>query len=334
MSERLLSIDSLWLRLPRVAQRAVLSGVELEVARGEMVGLVGESGSGKSLTARAVLGLLPAEAQTTGRVLVGGLDVLTCDRKALRDLRASTASMVFQDPRAGLNPVRRIGDFLTEAVRASGRLSGAAATARALELLGAVGLPDPRLHLTQYPHQLSGGMLQRVMIAGALMSEPRLLLCDEPTTALDVTTQAEIVAVLRRLQRERGMGMLFITHDLDLAAATCDRVYVMYAGHMVEEAPAAELFSAPRHPYTAGLLASRPRLGDEDGRLGSIPGSLPRLLEDSGGCPFAPRCSLADEVCRVLPAMVRHGSRSSRCAHPGVVDLAAAAHAESLRGVS
>ncbi|HEV7195337.1 MAG TPA: ABC transporter ATP-binding protein [Pedococcus sp.] len=283
VSDQLLSIEDLWLRLPHVAQRAVISGLGLGVGRGELVGLVGESGSGKSLTARAVLGLLPAGARAQGRVLVEGLDVLSCDRRALRGLRASTVSMVFQDPRAGVNPVRRIGDFLTEATRASGRHTRATATARAIELLDAVGLPDPALHLTQYPHQLSGGMLQRVMIAGALMGEPRLLLCDEPTTALDVTTQAEIVAVLQRLQREQGLGMLFITHDLDLAAAICDRVYVMYAGHIVEEGPAKVLFSAPRHPYTAGLLSSKPRLGDEDRPLDCIPGSPASLLESALG---------------------------------------------------
>jgi len=288
--EPLLRLSDVWLRIPAVARRPVLAGVDLEVHAGEVVGLVGESGSGKSVTARAVLGLVPRGAQVEGSVTVDGLDVLSASPGRLRRLRSQTAAMVFQDPRAGINPLRRIGDHLTEGARFAQRGDVRAARGRAVELLAAVGLPDPERHLRQFPHELSGGMLQRVMIAGALMGSPRLLLCDEPTTALDVTTQAEIVRILRRLQQERGMGMLFITHDLDLAASVCDRVLVMYAGQVVEQAPALELFRAPRHPYTAGLLASTPSLEAEHGRLAPIRGVPLSLLADPAGCPFADRC--------------------------------------------
>ncbi|WP_280671824.1 ABC transporter ATP-binding protein [Kitasatospora sp. MAP12-44] len=273
--------------------RPLLDGVSLSVAAGEAVALVGESGSGKSVTARAALGLLPAGAGTGGQVRVDGLEVIGADAATLRAVRTGKAAMIFQDPRAGINPVRRVGEFLTEALRVVGDRGRAAAELRAVELLDAVGLPDPRRQLRQYPHQLSGGMLQRVMIAGALASDPGLLLCDEPTTALDVTTQAEIMAILRGLQRERGLGLLLITHDLDLAAACCDRIYVMYAGRIVETATAADLLAAPRHPYSAGLLGSSPPLHGARERLRPIPGAPMGLLESAPGCGFAPRCRFA-----------------------------------------
>ncbi|WP_441249561.1 ABC transporter ATP-binding protein [Kitasatospora sp. McL0602] len=288
----LLSYEGLSVALPGMA-RPILDGVTLSVAAGEAVALVGESGSGKSVTARAALGLLPAGARTGGQVRVDGTGLVGADAASLRAVRTGTASMIFQDPRAGINPVRRIGDFLAEALRVTGGRSRAQADDRALELLAAVGLPDPARHLRQYPHQLSGGMLQRVMIAGALGSDPRLLLCDEPTTALDVTTQAEIMAVLRQAQRDRGLGLLLITHDLDLAGATCDRIYVMYAGRIVETGTAADLLAAPRHPYTAGLLGSSPPLHGGPQRLTPIPGVPMSLAESAPGCAFAARCPLA-----------------------------------------
>ncbi|MDH6133411.1 peptide/nickel transport system ATP-binding protein [Kitasatospora sp. MAA4] len=288
----LLSYEDLSVLLPGMA-RPVLDGVFLQVEAGEAVALVGESGSGKSVTARAALGLLPPGASTGGRVTVDGCELIGADAATLRAVRTGKASMIFQDPRAAINPVRRVGDFLTEALRLVGGRSKAEAEARALELLAAVGLPDPPRHLRQYPHQMSGGMLQRVMIAGALTADPRLLLCDEPTTALDVTTQAEIMAVLRALQQDRGLGLLLITHDLDLAAASCDRIYVMYAGRIVETATAAELLAAPRHPYTAGLLGSSPPLHGAPQRLTPIPGVPMGLLESAPGCAFAARCRFA-----------------------------------------
>ncbi|MFG2639817.1 ABC transporter ATP-binding protein [Streptomyces sp. NPDC048370] len=290
-----LDIWGLRLTLPGTA-RPVLDGVDLTVGPGDTVALVGESGSGKSLTSRAALGLLPPGAATEGAVRVEGHDVLAASAERLRALRAGTVAMIFQDPRATLNPLRRIGDFLTEGVRATGLMDGPTATARAVELLRAVGLDDTALGT--YPSQVSGGMLQRVVIAAALMGDPALLLADEPTTALDVTTQAEVIALLARLRATFRTGLLFVTHDLDLAAAISDRVYVMYAGRIVETGPADALFEHPRHPYTAALLASTPRLTAPGGRLSAIPGQPPDLRTPPAGCAFAARCSLATGICR------------------------------------
>ncbi|MEW1697930.1 ABC transporter ATP-binding protein [Streptomyces sp. NPDC093249] len=289
-----LDVRDLRITLPGTA-RPVLDGVSLTVGAGETVALVGESGSGKSLTSRSALGLLPPGATTGGTVLVDGHDVLSLAPERLRALRAGTAAMVFQDPRAALNPLRRIGDFLTEGVRAARTTDRAGATARAVELLEAVGLDATAL--PKYPHQVSGGMLQRVVIAAALMGDPVLLLADEPTTALDVTTQAEVIALLARLRRRFGTGLLFVTHDLDLAAAVSDRVHVMYAGRIAETGPAEALFAQPRHPYTAALLASTPRHTAPGGRLPAIPGRPPDPRTALTGCAFAARCPLATDLC-------------------------------------
>ena len=239
---------------------SLLRGISLAVEPGETVGLVGESGSGKSLTARSALGLLPDGAQTTGSVRVGGIDLLPPRGRDVLAVRRHQAAMVFQDPRAGINPMRTIGDHMTESLRLCEGVSRSRARERALELLTAVRLPRPEDHMTQYPHELSGGMLQRVMIAGALTSDPKLLVCDEPTTALDVTTQAEIVALLKELRDDRAMGLLFITHDLNLAATLCDRLVVMRAGAVEEEGPALEVLQRPRTEYTARLVAATPSL--------------------------------------------------------------------------
>jgi len=336
VSRPLLHVADVSLRLPEVARRPLLDRVDLTVERGEVVGLVGESGSGKSVTARAVLGLLPPGTEVDGAIEVGGLDVLSAGREALRRMRSSTVSMVFQDPRAGINPLRRIGDYLTESLRLSRGVDDRTAVRRALELLEAVGLPDPGRHLRQFPHELSGGMLQRVMIAGALMADPSLLLCDEPTTALDVTTQAEIVAILGRLQAEQGMGMLFITHDLDLAAAICDRVYVMYAGRVVEEAGALDLFTKPQHPYTAGLLASTPGVDRDHDRLVPVGGAPLSLLEDPAGCTFASRCDFrVDPLCTATtPALVEASGRAVRCSRAHEIAPLVAAQAHGVRSAS
>ncbi|KUN00203.1 ABC transporter ATP-binding protein [Streptomyces yokosukanensis] len=289
-----LDITDLRIILPGSA-RPVVDGVGLTVAAGETVALVGESGSGKTLTSRSVLGLLPPGARAEGSIRVAGDDVVTMDSARLRALRTSTAAMIFQDPRAAINPLRRIGDFLTEGVVSNKTLKRATATARASELLRAVGVDEGALR--RYPGQVSGGMLQRVMIAAALMGDPALLLADEPTTALDVTTQAEVIALLTRLRERFGTGMLFVTHDLDLAAAISDRVYVMYAGRIAETGPATELFARPGHPYTAGLLASTPRLDAPGRRLTAIDGRPPDLRTALTGCPFAPRCPSSTEIC-------------------------------------
>lgn len=258
----LLDIDRLTLDLPDGTR--LLDGISLSVAPGETVGLVGESGSGKSLTARSVLGLFPDRATTGGSVRLEGREVLGASTRDLLDLRRHSAAMVFQDPRAGINPMRTIGDHLTEATRIADRRPAAEARARALELLGAVRMPRPDEHLTQHPHELSGGMLQRVMIAGALMSSPPLLICDEPTTALDVTTQAEIIAVLAEQRASRGMGMLFITHDLTLAASLCDRIVVMSRGRIEERGDARRVLRDPQAEYTKRLVAATPTITTTD----------------------------------------------------------------------
>ncbi|MGW5421679.1 ABC transporter ATP-binding protein [Streptomyces sp. NPDC003943] len=309
-----LEIDRLTLRLPEgQAARPLLDGVTLTVAPGETVGLVGESGSGKSVACRTVLGLLPARARTTGQVRVAGQDVLTLDRAALADLRVRKAAMVFQDPRASVNPLRRVGDFVTEGLRAAGT-PAARATARAAELLDAVGIRDPRGALRRYPHEFSGGMLQRVVIAAALAGDPDLIVADEPTTALDVTTQAEIIAILTRLQAERGTGLLFVTHDLELAAAICDRVYVMYAGRIVETRTTTELFDRPRHPYTAGLLSCTPRIDPGAPAPRPIEGRPVSVAEAPPGCAFAARCAHAVARCTdEVPALVAHGDGLAAC---------------------
>ena len=282
----LLDIRELTLDLPNGTR--LLHGITLSVAPGETVGLVGESGSGKSLTARTVLGLTPERAEIGGTVSVDGRSPLA--PASLRAIRRADAAMVFQDPRAGINPMRTIGDHLTEALRLNERWSRGRASARAAELLADVRLPSPAEHLDQHPHELSGGMLQRVMIAGALTTSPRLLVCDEPTTALDVTTQAEIVQVLRELCAERGMGMLFITHDLNLAGSLCDRLVVMKDGAVVEEGPALDVLRSPQAEYTRRLVAATPRLTDDDGAVGpesaatsADPGSAPADRESAAG---------------------------------------------------
>ncbi|WP_405020575.1 ABC transporter ATP-binding protein [Kitasatospora sp. NBC_00070] len=311
-----LDIQAYRLHLPDTA-RPVLAGVDLTVDARETVALVGESGSGKSLTSRSALGLLPTGAATEGTVRVNGADVLAMTPDQLRSLRTGTAAMIFQDPRAAINPLRRLGDFLTESVRLSGRLTAAAATDRAVEMLDAVGLPSSVL--ARHPGRLSGGMLQRVMIAAALMGDPALILADEPTTALDVSSQAEVVALLDDLQERFGTALLFVTHDLGLAAAISDRVYVMYAGRIVETGPAEALFSRPRHPYTAALLASTPRPDAPGGRLATIEGRPPSLRDELTGCPFASRCPIATFLCTQqeppLLAVETEPARRAACHH-------------------
>jgi oligopeptide/dipeptide ABC transporter ATP-binding protein len=249
------------------------------------------------MTARAVARLLPSGATTGGAIRFDGRDVSALRGAALRDFRGAVA-MVFQDPRAHINPVRTIGDFLTEALRTLRRVPAADARRRAVDALADVGIGDGERRLAQYPHELSGGLLQRVMIASALLVEPRLLLADEPTTALDVTTQAEVMAILDELRRDRGMALLFITHDLELAGAVCDRTAVMYAGQVVETRASALLHDRPLHPYTASLLGARPTIDASVRRLAAIPGRPVSAFEAPDGCAFAPRCAHARDACR------------------------------------
>ncbi|MCD5345402.1 ABC transporter ATP-binding protein [Agromyces sp. S2-1-8] len=285
----LLDISDLTLDLPNGTR--LLDGISLGVEAGETVGLVGESGSGKSLTARTVLGLTPDGSALGGRVLVDGRDLVAAGRRDVLDVRRHAAAMIFQDPRAGINPMRTIGDHMTETLRLCEGKSESEARARAIELLTAVRLPRPEDHLKQYPHEFSGGMLQRVMIAGALTSSPKLLVCDEPTTALDVTTQAEIIRVLVEQRASRGMGMLFITHDLNLAASICDRVVVMNKGRVEETGDARRVFSAPQADYTKRLVAATPTVTGSAGpvieiRDASAPATSP--VDAPGGDAAGP----------------------------------------------
>jgi oligopeptide/dipeptide ABC transporter ATP-binding protein len=315
MSAPLLRVDGLTVRLDvRGAQQAVLRDVTLNVREGEALGLVGESGSGKSMTARAIDRILPRGAEVDGSIRFGGRDVRTLSGADLRRYRNQVA-MIFQDPRAHVNPVRRIGDYMTEALRTNLGVSSAAASRRASDMLSQVGIDGGPQRLRQYPHELSGGMLQRVMIAAALLTEPRLLLADEPTTALDVTTQAEVMAILDGLRHEFGLAMLFITHDLELAAAICDRTAVMYAGQIVEVRESGRLHDDPLHPYTAALAAARPDITRTAGRLRAIPGRpLSAFEAPADECAFAPRCPHARDVCRTgLPPVTELDGGLSRC---------------------
>ncbi|PZG52818.1 ABC transporter ATP-binding protein [Spongiactinospora gelatinilytica] len=294
----ILEISRLTVTLPTPDRpKPVLSDVSLSIAEGQAVGLVGESGSGKSMTARSIVRLLPPGARVEGAIRYQGTDVGGLRGAALRELRAGVP-MIFQDPRAHINPVRTIGDFLTEALRIRGRVGRRQAEQRAVRVLGEVGIADGGRRLRQYPHELSGGLLQRVMIAATLLAEPKLLLADEPTTALDVTTQAEVMAVLDELRRERGLAMLFITHDLELAAAVCDRTAVMYAGRVMEVRASAALHDDPLHPYTAALTAARPSLERRADRLATIPGRPLSAFEAPDGCVFCERCPHVREGCR------------------------------------
>jgi oligopeptide/dipeptide ABC transporter ATP-binding protein len=277
-------------------RRRVIHDVTLALEEGEAVGLVGESGAGKSMASRAVIRLLPPGAEIEGDIRFEGRSVLAMDRAQLRDYRSHDVAMIFQDPRAHTNPVRTIGDFLTEALIERGD-SKAEALTLVTSLLRSVSVTEPERRLRQYPHELSGGLLQRVMIAAALAVTPKLLLADEPTTALDVTTQADVMVILDERRRERGLAMLFVTHDLELAAAVCDRLAVMYAGQLIEDVPTAEMHEHVRHPYTAGLLASRPDPTTTERRLLAIPGRPLSAYEVKAGCPFVSRCTFSEERC-------------------------------------
>ena len=279
---------------------SAVAGVSFDVAPGEVLAIVGESGSGKSVSMLSVLGLIPMPPGeiTSGEALYKGRDLVKMPKKELRELRGGEMAMIFQDPMTSLNPVHSIGRQLGEAILLHQDVTKKQARLRALELLKAVGIPRAERRIDDYPHQFSGGMRQRVMIAMALINEPALLIADEPTTALDVTTQAQILGLIRRLQAERGTAVVLITHDLGVVAETVDEIVVMYAARIAERAPVFSLFERPLHPYTWGLLGSLPRLDVELERLSQIRGQPPSLLRPPAGCRFRPRCAFAFDRCR------------------------------------
>src|SRR4029077_6271107 len=294
--------------------RPVLNDISFTIRPGEALGLVGESGSGKSMTARSIDRLLPPGGAVDGRIRFDGRDVMTLSGADLKRFRGEVA-MIFQDPRAHTNPVRRIGDFMTEALRTNAGVSMSEASAQAVALLKSVGIEDGARRLRQYPHELSGGLLQRVMIAAALLTKPRLLLADEPTTALDVTTQAEVLTILNNLRSQFRLATLFITHNLELAAAICDRTVVMYAGQVVEVRESSKLHEQPLHPYTAALAAARPSIEATSHRLTAIPGRpLSAFEAPADACAFAGRCPHAADVCRKRrPDLVELDGGLTRC---------------------
>lgn len=280
-----------------------VQGVDLEVKQGEIHGIVGESGCGKSVTSKSVIRLHNEEtARYAGDIYIrddsGEKDVLAMSKKQLRDFRGSTAAMIFQDPMTSLDPIMKAGEQIAEMLRAKKNLNRREAREKVIEMFEKIGITPAEKRYEQYPFEMSGGMLQRIMIAMALICEPKLLIADEPTTALDVTIQAQILKLIKKLQQESGTSVIFITHNLGVVAEICDSVTVMYAGKAVETASVVDIFDHPAHPYTKALLESNPRESDTEKKMKSIPGSPPLLYEKFKGCAFAPRCKYADDKCR------------------------------------
>jgi oligopeptide/dipeptide ABC transporter ATP-binding protein len=312
VSEPLLAVDDLRVHLftPHGVVRAV-DGIGFALSAGSALGIVGESGCGKTMTALALMRLIPSPPAriVSGRIMFDGEDVAALDEAQLRMLRGDAMAMIYQDPMTTLNPVCTVGEQIAEVVRLHRDAARAAALARAVEMLELVGIPDPPRCAQSYPHQLSGGMRQRAVIAMALACHPKLLIADEPTTALDVTIQAQILDLMRRLQQELGTAIILITHDLGVIADLVDTVVVMYAGKVVERAPVKRLFAAPGHPYTQGLLRAVPSLETREHRMRTIDGTVPAAFAMPQGCRFHPRCALAREICRTEePPVVSDGA--------------------------
>ena len=309
--------------------------VDVAVDRGEIVGLIGESGCGKSLSSMALLKLLPANMEIRGSVMFDGQDIGSLSPKAMRRVRGREISMVFQEPMTALDPVYPIGSQITEVIRSHEDVTRAHARDRSLEMLGLVGIPDPKRRFDEYPHQLSGGMRQRVMIAMALVTGPKLLIADEPTTAVDVTVQAQILRLLRRLNQELGTAILLITHDIGVVAEICARVIVMYAGEVVEECATDAVLCSPQHPYTSGLLRATPRPGVL--RLEPIPGSVPQAGQRVLGCRFHPRCPWAADECLEPQQLIASGAaphgHSVRCVRSPQLELPGVAAEGADEGV-
>ena len=320
MSETLLEVKDLRTQFKRGKKDWItaVNGVSFNVNAGEIVGLVGESGCGKSVTSLSVMRLHNERlTKISGSIKFGGKEVLDLTTSEMQSMRGNEMSMIFQEPMSALDPIMRIEDQLAEAISLhNSNMSKAEIHERCVNALKLVGIPEPEMTLRNYPHELSGGMRQRVMIAMAMSCEPKLLIADEPTTALDVTIQAQILALMEDIRNRRNTGILLITHDLGVVAETCSRVIVMYAGNIVEEAPVKELFANPQHPYTEGLIASVPRLGKRLHRLPSIPGSVPDLSVMPEGCRFAPRCKYAQDSCKQKLPELQTVAEGHRCACP------------------
>jgi peptide/nickel transport system ATP-binding protein len=320
MADAVLHVDGL--RTHFFTKQGVVKAVDdvsFRVERGEVVGLVGESGSGKSMTGYSIMGLIdPPGRIVDGSIRLNGVELRTQSAEALRRIRGNRIAMIFQDPMMTLNPVLRIDVQMIEAIQAHERVGARAARIRARDALSRVGIPSPDARLAAYPHQFSGGMRQRVAIAIALLNRPDLVIADEPTTALDVTIQGQILYEMQKLTRETGTAMMWITHDLSVIAGLADRVCVMYAGRIVEQGSAEAVLGAPRHPYTRGLLDSVPSNNVRGERLAQIPGMTPSLLDLPAGCPFRERCTRAMPDCTLTPAVTTldDGARTLRCHHP------------------
>jgi peptide/nickel transport system ATP-binding protein len=320
----LLQVEDLSISLRGIDQNLV-DGVSFAIAPGETLCLVGESGCGKSLTSLALMGLLQTPPLTiaSGAARFSGADLLSMGREDLREIRGGRMAMIFQEPMTSLNPALRIGEQIAESVRRHKGVSQAEARARALEMLRRVRIPAPEKRLDEYPHQLSGGMRQRVMIAMALANDPELLIADEPTTALDVTIQAQILDLLRSLQAETRAALILITHDLGVVAEMADKVAVMYGGRIVEMGSAEQVFTDPQHPYTIGLMSSMPSLGDRADRLVTVPGAVPQPGAMPAGCRFATRCPFASAACDVVPPLADVAAgHAVACAHAPIDALA------------
>ncbi len=317
MSEALLEVRDLKVAFSGQDGRVnrAVDGVSFSVQRQKTLGIVGESGCGKSVTSLAIMGLLPkGAAEVKGSVRFDGRDLLKEPERALRDLRGDRLAMIFQEPMTSLNPSYTVGDQITEAIVRHRDLSRKEAEARAVEMLRRVRIPTPEARFHDYPHKLSGGMRQRVMIAMALALDPQLLIADEPTTALDVTIQAQILGLMRQLKEESGTAIVLITHDLGVVAEVCDEVVVMYAGQVVERAKVEQLFAFPQHPYTVGLLGSLPRLDARRARLTAIEGAVPNMTREVTGCRFQGRCPFRVERCAEMPPLAAvDGDHLSRC---------------------
>ncbi|APF37367.1 methionine ABC transporter ATP-binding protein [Chelatococcus daeguensis] len=327
MSEPVLSVRDLVVEFTaREGVLTAVNGVSFDVHAGEVLGLVGESGSGKSVTGLAVLGLIdPPGRIASGAILLNGEDLTKKSEAELRRLRGRNIAMIFQDPMTTLNPVLRVDTQMIEAIRAHEKVSERAARDRARDALAKVGIPSPEERLVSYPHQFSGGMRQRVAIAIALLHRPAVLVADEPTTALDVTIQAQILSEVQQLAAESGTALVWITHDLSVVAGLADRVAVMYAGRIVEEGRVADVLERPAHPYTNGLIGSVPSRNRRGEPLAQIPGITPSLASLPPGCAFAPRCPRADAVCKAPPGVTHTGgARAFRCFHPLIPVEAAA----------